>query len=79
MESVVGSLSYQIKTLDSTDLDPSEQASLKLRLERKLADVRLSSCSTIETIIKKVSESLAPEKAAFLKYLEQILSRLRAQ
>jgi tetratricopeptide (TPR) repeat protein len=79
MDSVAGSLSYQLKTLNSMDLDPSEQASLKLRLERKLADVRLSSCQTIETIINRVSDSQAPEKAAFLKYLEDILSRLRTQ
>jgi tetratricopeptide (TPR) repeat protein len=77
MDSVAGSLSYQIKTLDSMDLDPSENAALKLRLERKLADVRQSSCSTIEMLKARISNSQAPEKAIFLKYLEEILSRLR--
>jgi tetratricopeptide (TPR) repeat protein len=79
MEAVIGSLSHQIGMLNSTDLDPGERAALKIRLERKLADMRLSSRSTIEMIIDRVSNSSAPKKEVFLNYLKEILSRLGTQ
>jgi tetratricopeptide (TPR) repeat protein len=77
-EAVVGSLSYQIHTLNTVDLDPQEMASLKARLEQKLSDTRLSSISTIEATIDKVASSTEPEKELFLKHIKDILTRLRA-
>ena len=77
MESVIGSLSYQIRTMDLSDLDPQEQSILKARFEKKLADLRESSCSTIRLILGEISRSPVAEKSVYVKFLNEILSRLR--
>jgi hypothetical protein len=59
----------------SLDLDPGEQLILKGRLERKLADTRLSSCSKIEMIIGRISKNAIREKDIFFAYMNEILSR----
>jgi tetratricopeptide (TPR) repeat protein len=78
LEAIVGSLSYSIRTMDLSELEPREQAFLKNRMEKKLSDTRLSSCSTIEMIIDRISKSVAPAKENFLKHLNEILARLRS-
>jgi hypothetical protein len=78
MESAIGSLSYKIRTIDLSELEPGEQAFLKSRMDRRLSDLRLSSCSTIETIIGRISTNSAPRREVFLKYLNEILTRLRS-
>ncbi len=78
MEAVSGSLSYQIKNLNTLDLDPKEIAALKVRLEQKLTDVRSSSATNIGKITSRVSASSEPEKDVFLKHLQDILTRLRS-
>ena len=79
MDAVVGSLSYQIKTLNTVDLDPPELTALKARLEKKLAEVRLSSTSTFERIIDRIGVSSEPERDLFLKHVKDILNRFRSQ
>ena len=78
MESAIGSLSYKIRTMDLSELEPREQTLLKSRMDKRLSDMRLSSCSTIETIIGRISTNAAPGREVFLKYLNEILTRLRS-
>jgi hypothetical protein len=47
-------------------------------MEKKLSDTRLSSNSTIELIIGRISKYAAAEKEVSLKYLNETLSRLRS-
>ncbi len=79
LDSAVGSLGHHISTLNSMDLDPQEQLLMKGRLEKKLLDLRLSSCSTIEMIIDQISNAEIGAKEVYLKHLNEILSRLRKQ
>jgi tetratricopeptide (TPR) repeat protein len=79
LEAAIGSLSYQIRTMDLTELDPAEQTYLKNRMDKKLSDARLSSCSTIEMILDRISKKSMIGKDAFLKYLNEILARLRSK
>jgi tetratricopeptide (TPR) repeat protein len=77
MESAIGSMSYQIRTMDGMDLDPQELPALKARLEKRLLEMRESSCSSIEMIQREISKSSVAEKPVYQKYLGEILSRLR--
>jgi tetratricopeptide (TPR) repeat protein len=78
LESTLGSLSYRIRTMDLSELEPQEQTFLKSRMEKKLSDTRISTCSTIEMIIGRISKSSTPGKEYILKHLNEILSRLRS-
>jgi len=77
MDAVVGSLGYQIKNLNSIELDAQELATLKARLENKLTEARLSANSNVEKILERISASAEPEKDLFLKHVKEIHSRLR--
>lgn len=77
MESAVFSLRTEVNLLDSTDLEPQERFVLKGRMQKKLLDEHLSSCSTIEMIISELSKDGSSEKSVYLNLLNEILLRLR--
>jgi tetratricopeptide (TPR) repeat protein len=76
-ESVLVSLSYQIKGTDLMGLEPKEQSILKARMEKRLRELRESSISTIEMIQREISRSPVAEKPVYQKFMSEILSRLR--
>jgi tetratricopeptide (TPR) repeat protein len=77
MESSVGSLAYQIKNLDSLDLDKKELQLFKSRLENRLSELRTTSLSTIERIPTLLLQDHSEKNAKYTALLNEILTRLR--
>jgi tetratricopeptide (TPR) repeat protein len=77
MESTVLSLRTELSLLESTDLEPQERFVLRGRMQKRLSDEHLASCSTIEMIMRKLSEDGIGEKSVYLTLLKEILARLR--
>ena len=77
MESTVLSLRTELNLLDSTDLEPQERFVLRGRMQKRLFDEHFASCSTIEMILRKLSEDGIGEKSVYLTLLNEILTRLR--
>jgi tetratricopeptide (TPR) repeat protein len=77
LESTVLSLRTELNLLDSTDLEPQERFVLRGRMQKRLLDEHLASCSTIEMIMRKLSENGTGEKSVYLTLLNEILARLR--
>jgi tetratricopeptide (TPR) repeat protein len=77
MESSVGKLTYQIKNLNSLDLDKKDLQLFKSRLENKLLDLRMASFSTIERILTLLSQDNSDKNTMYISLLNEILTRLR--
>jgi hypothetical protein len=76
MERAVRSLGDQIMEVPSLDLEEAEKVVLKGKLEQKLFDYRLSSNSTIESMLKVIADDEIEGKQGYLNLMNEILVRI---
>lgn len=73
------SLQRDITMLDSSDFVPAERATIKERLEKKLTDLRATSCSSIQMILSRVAGDKGYETDFFQRLMNENLSNLRCR
>lgn len=77
MDGAVRSIGDQIKAVPGLDLEESEKVVLRGKLEKKLFDYRQSSDSTIESMLKTVSDDVIEGKEVYVNLMREILARIR--